>query len=54
MKYADSINGMDKKDREVNFMIDSLEKIVGFMIENCVNLEENVIYGKDIELNEYK
>lgn len=28
-------------------MIGSLEKIVGFMIENCVNLEDTVMYGSD-------
>ena len=26
-------------------MVESLERIVGFMIENCVNLEDNVICG---------
>ncbi len=30
-------------------MIESLEKIVGFMIENCVNLEDNVMYGREDE-----
>lgn len=30
-------------------MIDSLEKIVGFMVENCVNLEDSVMYGDKTE-----
>ena len=39
----------NEKDREAEFMIESLEKIVGFMIENCVNLEDSVMYGGNSE-----
>lgn len=30
-------------------MMESLEKIVGFMIENCVTLEDGVMYGMNNE-----
>ena len=35
----------DKKDFELNFMVENLGKVLNFMIENCLNLQDHLIIG---------